>query len=316
MLNCRDRQNPSIYILLVITLTTASSISFAEEPSSKKPAYPQWDGKESITDYAKRAGLEPAQTLDLGSGVKLQVVLIPPGKFVMGNPPEPKDDGDIPVQRRVRISDDETPQHEVTLTRPHYMGKFLVTQEQYEKVVGANPSENKGATNPVEQVSWKDAQEFCAKLIAMSGRTVRLPTEAEWEHACRAGSTDTYFFDRDDDEFDPDVAPKKLTEHAWYCENSENKTHPVGQKKPNTWGLYDIHGNVSQWCQDWYGNFQKESTTDPQGPEQGTERVLRGGAYNKCHWFCWSAIRCKNLETESANSIGFRVLVDVAPKAP
>ena len=166
-------------------------------------------------------------------------------------------------------------QHEVTITKPFYMGKYVVTQEQYEAIMGNNPSHFKGAQNPVEMVSWDDAQAFCQKLSKKSGKTVRLPTEAEWEYACRAG-TSTKYYSGDSEE--------DLKRVAWYEANSNDTTHPVGQKEPNKFGLYDMHGNVWQWCQDWYGDYTANEVADPQGPAQGASRVLRGGSWYHDPW--------------------------------
>jgi formylglycine-generating enzyme required for sulfatase activity len=165
--------------------------------------------------------------------------------------------------------------HQVTLTQPFELSVYEVTQEQYEAVMETNPSDFKGKQNPVENVSWYDAVEFCRKLSAMpaeksAGYVYRLPTEAEWEYACRAGTTTDYSFD--DSESD-------LGEYAWCRENSDGTTHPVGQKKPNAWGLYDMHGNEYEWCQDWYGDYPSGSVTDPTGPASGNFRCLRGGSY-------------------------------------
>src|ERR1035437_4037473 len=161
---------------------------------------PLWDGKESVVDYAKRAGLEPTRTLDLGDGVKLELVLIPAAKFMMGSPETEK-------YRQAN----EGPQHEVTIRQAFYMAKNMVTQEQYKKVMGSNPSNfRKDAQNPVEVVSWDDTQEFCKKLSTTSGKTVRLPTEAEWEYSCRAGSTTAFCFGDNH---------KDLADYAWYGSN-------------------------------------------------------------------------------------------------
>ena len=188
-------------------------------------------------------------TLDLGGGVKLTLLLIPAGEFVMGSPGRERD----------RLEKERM--HDVTISEAFYMGKFAVTQEQYEKVMGSSPSYFKGAKNPVENVSWEDAKEFCRKLSAKTGHPVRLPTETQWEYACRAG-TNTRFCSGDNDQ--------DLDEVAWYGdEKCGRTTHPVGQKKPNAWGLYDMHGNVWEWCEDWYGSYPDGPAIDPQGPATG-----------------------------------------------
>jgi formylglycine-generating enzyme required for sulfatase activity len=168
----------TVRMLAAALAIAAGSLTGAagEEPAGGKDD-PPWDGKEPVAEYAKRAKLEPEMTLDLGDGVKMDLVLVPAGKFVMGSPKGEKD-----------RDDDEGPRHDVTIRKPFYMGKFEVTQGQYEKLVKENPSYCKGARNPVEMVSWKDAREFCEKLGQKTGRTVRLPSETEWEYACRARS--------------------------------------------------------------------------------------------------------------------------------
>jgi formylglycine-generating enzyme required for sulfatase activity len=243
-----------------------------------------------------KADLDKELTLDLGNGVKLELVLVPAGKFMMGSP-EKEANRDI----------DET-QHEVTISQPFYMGKFLVTQEQYEKVTGVvNPSKYKGAKNPVEKVTWDDAQNFCKKLSTAGGKAVRLPTEAQWEYACRAGSTTAYGFGDSDE---------ALAQYAWYSVNSKIATHAVGEKKPNAWGLYDMHGNLWEWCQDLYGDkyYSESPKVDPQGPAKGTgAHVLRGGAWYTSTWDCRSAYRYWGWPGWHEPYDGFRVVV-AAPK--
>jgi formylglycine-generating enzyme required for sulfatase activity len=193
--------------------------------------------------------------IDLGGGVKMEFVLIRPGSFTMGS------DENI----------NEKPAHKVTITKPFYLGKYEVTQEQWEKVMGSNPCHFKGPKLPVEQVSWNDCQSFLAKLQEKSpGQKFALPTEAQWEYACRAGSTSDYCFGDGD---------ANLGEYAWYSSNAGNQTHPVGGKKPNAWGLYDMHGNVWEWCNDAYRPYSTEAVSDPTGASSGA-RVLRGGAWH------------------------------------
>ncbi len=211
---------------------------------------------------------EPPKELavDLGGGVTMETVLVPAGEFTMGD-------------ARQKSA------HKVNITKPFYLGKYEVTQEQWQAVMGNNPSRFKGAKNPVEGVSWDDCQQFLVKLNAKSGgQGVKfvLPTEAQWEYACRAGSTGKFCFGDDE---------KQLGEYAWYGENSGSKTHPVGEKKPNTFGLHDMHGNVWEWCQDRYGEYGAEAVRDPSGPTRGANRVFRGGCWYDFGGSCQSACR-------------------------
>jgi formylglycine-generating enzyme required for sulfatase activity len=193
-------------------------------------------------------------------GVGLVLVEVPAGEFLMGSP-------------AVVGMDHEHPQHKVAITRPFYLGKYEVTQAQWIRVIGDKPSYFKDGAHPVESVTWHDVQTFIAKLNAMTDQRFRLPTEAEWEYACRAGSDAQYHFGDDED---------KLGEYAWYSGNSGNRTHPVGQKKPNGFGLYDMLGNVWEWCVDRYSKtYYSVSTRDnPKGPTSGQYRVLRGGGWH------------------------------------
>jgi len=221
-------------------------------------------------------------SLDLGGGVSLKCVLIPAGKFIMGSPETEKG-----------CDSNEGPQREVTISRPFYMGITVVTQEQWTAVMGTSPWRDQkyakeGADNAASCITWNDATEFCAKLSRKTSRTVRLPTEAEWEYACRAGSTTRFCFGDD-----PDYT--KLGDYAWHDKNAwdigNTYAHPVGRKKANAWGLYDMHGNVWEWCSDWYDSYAEASNADPQGPDSGTYRVLRGGSFGHGDWLCRSAGR-------------------------
>jgi sulfatase modifying factor 1 len=193
---------------------------------------------------------------DLGNGISIEMVLIPAGKFKMGSPESEKD--------RYK----EETQHEVTLTKPYYMGKYEVTQEQWESVMGKNPSDTKGAKLPVTKVSWDDCQEFIKKLNKKTNGGYRLPTEAEWECACRAGTITAF-------SFGDQITPKD----ANYKDSKIGKPIEVGSYEPNAFGLYDMHGNVWEWCEDWYADYPAGSVTDPKGPATGEDRVLRGGSF-------------------------------------
>ena len=197
--------------------------------------------------------------------------------------------------------DDGEIQHKVTLTRGFWMLETPVTQAMWEDIVETYPCHFSGKDLPVEQVSWDDCQEFCKKLSKKLGLTVSLPTEAQWEYACRAGTTGAY--------------AGNLGKMGWYSSNSRRKTHPVGQKKPNAWGLYDMHGNVWEWCQDWYGLYSASPTSDPTGPNSGSYRVNRGGGWGDGAQCCRSAIRFRTSPDSRCNDLGFRpVLASPAPE--
>ena len=167
--------------------------------------------------------------------------------------------------------------------------------------MGNNPSRFQGDPNcPVEQVSWQDAQDFIQKLNAREGGTpYRLPTEAEWEYAARAGTTTAYCFGDD---------VSQLRAYAWYRDNSDGRTHPVGQLQPNAWGLYDMHGNVWEWVQDWYGAYAAETAVDPQGPAAGSDRVVRGGSWGSYAAYCRSAYRYRADPANRGGYLGVRLL--------
>ena len=214
---------------------------------------------------------------------------------MMGSPKEEKE-----------RNDDET-QHKVTLTKGFYMGVYTVTQEQWQAVMGNNPSVFKGEKNlPVENVSWDDCQEFIKKLREKDKKLYRLPSEAEWEYSCRAGTTTPFHFGQ-----------TISTDQANYNGNFaygdgkkglyREKTTPVGSFPANAWGLHDMHGNVSQWCQDIYGDYPQKDVVDPQGAEKGQLRVLRGGSWDHSPQFCRSACRYGSGPGTRFSSCGLRV---------
>ncbi|MBQ2591654.1 MAG: formylglycine-generating enzyme family protein [Candidatus Riflebacteria bacterium] len=203
--------------------------------------------------------------------------------------------------------------HLVTLTKPFYIGKYEVTQKQYLAIMGNNPSKFIGDNNPVERVTYDDAKSFCEKLnqkysnILPKGYKFDLPTEAQWEYACRAG-TNTALNNSKDLTRKYKFCPN-LEEVAWYFENSRGTVHEVGQLKQNAWGIYDMHGNVSEWCNDWYGTYPENNTTDPKGPNFGTYKVLRGGTWAGNSGACRSAFRGHKKPMSSNRMTGFRVAI-------
>lgn len=216
---------------------------------------------------------------------------IPAGSFVMGSPESEEN------------RDDETP-HYVTLTQPFYIGLYEVTQKEWESVMNQNLSTIFGDKYPVEQVSWNDCREFVKALNTRyrskldsqfgPGWEFALPTEAQWEYACRAGTTGPYAGD--------------LDTMAWYGDNTLS-SRPIGQKAPNAWGLYDMHGNVCEWCQDWRDTYPSDGVSDPTGPDSGSSRVIRGGSWNSHAWGCRSARRRHSHPAYRYDSVGLRLVI-------
>ena len=254
-------------------------------------------------------------TLDCGNGVSMKLVLIPAGEFMMGGDEQPEQ-----VARKCNGADgeaawfqNEQPRHRVRITKPFYMGAYLFTQAQ-RVALGVNGSDFQGESNPAEEASWNDAMRLCKALSAKTGRTVRLPTEAEWEYACRAGTTTPF-----------NTGETISTEQANYDGNFtygsgrkgeyRRMTVPVGSFAPNAFGLYDMHGNVWEWCQDWYdaGYYKDSPTDDPPGPEKGRFRVLRGGSWAINPWSCRSANRFWGDPPFRRNTYGFRVVCEPKP---
>ena len=212
-----------------------------------------------------------AISIPVKDGISIDMVKVEAGTFMMGATSEMKDPYDM-----------EKPVHQVTLTNDYYMGKYEVTQALWEAVMGRNPSEYKGDNLPVEQVSWNDCQEFISKLNSLTGRKFRLPTEAEWEYAARGGKKSrSYQYS----------GSSNISDVAWYDGNSGSKTHPVGTKQANELGIYDMTGNVWEWCLDWYGSYSSSSQTNPTGAVSGSSRVSRGGSWGLIARFCRLSIR-------------------------
>jgi len=233
----------------------------------------------------KTSWTEPSVTNSIG----MTFVYIKPGTFMMGSP----------LSELGRESNET--QHQVTLTKGFYIQRTEVTQGQWRAVMGNNPSSNSncGDECPVEMVQWNNVQEFILRLNQKEGgESYRLPTEAEWEYACRAGTNTRFSFGDND---------KQLNDYDWYDLNSARQTHWVATKQPNAWGIYDMHGNVSEWCQDWYGPYPSGSVTDPAGPSSGLERVDRGGSAYHPVQECRSAFRFKRVPHSGGSITGFRL---------
>ena len=235
-----------------------------------------------------------------------EMVKCPAGSFEMGSP-----SGELGRY-------DNEKQHHVTISKSFYIAKYPVTQAQYKAVMGNNPSYFKGDNNPVECVSWFKAKEFCDKLNEVTGSTrpagykFDLPTEAQWEYACRAGTTTSLNSGKNiTSEYG---RCSNLDEVGWYDGNSGRTTHPVGLKKPNAWGIYDMHGNVCEWCRDRCDEYPSGSCTDPEGPDSGSYRVYRGSGWRSFPWYCRSANRCNYAPDFEDCDLGFRIALVLSSK--
>ncbi|MDR1534859.1 MAG: formylglycine-generating enzyme family protein [Planctomycetota bacterium] len=235
--------------------------------------------------------------VELPGNVRMAFMLIRAGTFTMGSPASEGGRGNDEIQ------------HRVTLTKPFYLGIYEVTQKQWQAVMGTNPSRFKGDRRPVENVSWNDANEFCKKLLDLTSRKFRLPTEAEWEYACRAGTTTPFntgaTISTDQVNYNGDYVYGNGTKGVY-----RKQTTDVGSFLPNAWGLYDMHGNVWEWCSDWYGDYPKGAVSDPKGLGSGSNRVLRGGGWSYNPLNCRSATRTRNEPGNRDDGDGFRVVLD------
>ena len=243
-----------------------------------------------LADWPLRAAADvPSTQIKIDNSVGMKLVRIPAGQFIMGSPDS--EDG----------RDTDEVQHLVTISKGFYMSTTPVTQGQWVAVMNTDPSKWQGDDLPVEQASWFDAVAFCRKLSQMEGKTYRLPTEAEWEYACRAGTSGQY------NTGDADAA---MAVAGWYADNSNGQTHSVAMKLPNAWGLFDMHGNVWQWCSDIYGDYADGPAVDPQGAKTGKRRVCRGGSWDTSAVECRSAARNDRKPDGHDAICGFRVVME------
>jgi formylglycine-generating enzyme len=315
--------------------------AFVERRS--KDAEIKMRGGRAIKALEARALFEQLDKQSFTNSLGMKMRMIPAGEFLMGSQETEKD-----------RSENEGPQHQVRITKPFYMGDTTVTKDQfaafmrdsgyrtdaekagnswlvvgttYKVVDGMNWKSagfEQAGNHPVVHVSWNDAKAFCSWLSKKEGKEYRLPTEAEWEYACRAGSTTQFSFGDDDDD---------LHKYGNYCDRSNtngftwqdkahqdgyDRTAPVGSFKPNPWGLYDMHGNVWQWCEDLYEEdyYRKSPDADPTGPAQGNERVIRGGSWYRNPRFCRSTFRKQYLPVTRCDDFGFRVVVSGSKTPP
>jgi len=247
------------------------------------------------TDKSNRKTTNDSQFINR---IGMRFVLIPAGTFMMGST----------MTERGRDRDENF--HRVTLSHSFYMQTTEVTQDQWQVVMEDNPSHfsDCGGDCPVEKVSWHDVQRFIHRLNAIDeGNKYRLPTEAEWEYAARAGSK-TAFFNGGIQITGCDL-DSNLDRIGWYCGNSSYKTHRVSQKEPNSWGLYDMHGNVWEWCYDWYGDYPSHPLIDPLVPDDGLIRANRGGGHSDFARFCRSANRMRYMPFDRTDDLGFRLVM-------
>ena len=261
--------------------------------------YPQYAITQNMTNQSLDSQQSTPQThptvsdntisIPVKDGINIDMVRVEAGTFTMGATPEMKNP-----------DNDEKPTHRVTLTNDYYIGKYEVTQALWQMVMGNNPSEFKGDNLPVETVSWYDCQEFISKLNRITGKMFRLPTEAEWEYAARGGNKSRdYQYSGSNNLFDV----------AWFWNISGNKTHAVGTKQANELGIYDMSGNVCEWCQDWYGKYNSSSQVNPTGANSGLDRVYRGGGWRNGARGCHSSCRDGYAPGYRYNVLGLRLVL-------
>ena len=266
-----------------VTISEGQTMSISGTLSSNKA---------SSSGYASSFSLSSGSneiSIPVKNGITIDMVKVEAGTFMMDATSEMQNPWD-----------DVKPVHQVTLTNDYYMGKYEVTQALWKTVMGSNPSNFKGDNLPVEQVSWDDCQEFIDKLNSMTGRKFRLPTEAEWEYAARGGMKSRgYRYS----------GSSNISDVAWYTDNSDSKTHPVGTKQSNELGLYDMAGNVSEWCQNWYGSYVSSFQTNPTGAVSGSDRVVCGGSWYNDARICRSSFRSHCTPDARYGNLGLRLVL-------
>lgn len=284
-----------LVILLAFGFVVGAQNKIVKKPKKQKPATTQVAPKKHKSQSKPTKGGTVKRVATKASysngtltvnGIKYNMVWVDGGTFRMGATSE----------QGSEISD-EKPVHSVTLSG-YYIGKTEVTQALWQAVMGSNPSYFEGDDLPVEQVSWDDCQEFIRKLNSLTGQNFRLPTEAEWEFACRGGNNSRGY---------KYSGSNYIDNVAWYDGNSGDKTHPVATKSPNELGIYDMSGNVWEWCADWYGDYSSGRQTNPKGTYGGSCRVYRGGGWSNFAWYCRSSDRCLNDPSRRNGYLGLRL---------
>jgi len=260
-------------------------------PPTTRPAATPASGREPTAVAASTMPANPVAGATMVNSVGMKLIYVPPGEFRMGS--DPSEPG---------RHDDETP-HDVKITRGFWIAATEVTQAQWQKVMGFNRSEPKGDNLPASRLSWPQAVDFCQKLSKAEGRPYRLPTEAQWEYACRSGSAGPY-------------SGGNLDDVAWHMDNSDEAPHEVAGKKPNAWGLYDMHGNAAEWCRDLYQrDLGSAPAVDPTGPAEGAgARVVRGGSWGHFARACRGAARASFNPAYPLDRLGLRVIIE--PDSP
>ncbi len=289
----------SLLSTTLVTLLLAFVLGAATACGPGTAGY-DWHSGE-IQEHRSTALMEEAKDSSRGktisNSVGMHFVYIPPGSYLMGSPSD----------EAGRTIDEE--QHKVTLTHGYYVQTTEVTQKQWKAVMGSLPRHIRKCSEecPVERLSWEDAQTFIRKLNKLEGGNYyRLPTEAEWEYAARAGSITAF---ANGEITNAACGDTKMSDIGWYCGNSKSYPHhPVAQKEPNSWGIYDMHGSVWEWCSDWYGPYPQGSVTDPSGPPEGIERVIRGGGLGDNARSCRSANRLSQASDMIIDNIGMRLV--------
>jgi formylglycine-generating enzyme required for sulfatase activity len=288
--------------MMTLSLLTDCGESSAQDPMPAVAPFGTEQAKIHQRAWADHLGVPVEVTNSIG----MKFVVIPPGVFTMGSPAEIRNGDEIVQQEEPGHGANEI-QHTVTLSRAFSIGITEVTQRQYKQLVARHKGGFSGADHPMENISWNNAIAFCEKLSTLpgeraAGRVYRLPTEAEWEYACRAGTTTAYSFGDD---------AAQLAGNGWYDMNADWTTHPVGEKRSNPWGLFDMHGNVWEWCSNWYNEYPHGATTDPQGAAQGIFRVYRGGSWTLDATKCRSANRHVGTPSYRSSYTGFRLALNL-----